>query len=264
MSKLQFDRAGVIAVLVQTRGRERPESLVSKLRARPFEDRGSDRFNCLGSSDEPLHSRQSILFPNVSGAEFFMRSNSRRDPPELPNFQSTNLTLKPLVSCQAIHTLHERRYMHFSWPCPKTGAPRPSKSTPVSLSRVRDLTAASSPQISLEDVRLLAPVERPGKYLAIGMNYRKHADEARRLGITVPEKQLWFNGELRQQSNTRELIFNIWQQNTYLTTAFTLEPGDLLATGTPEGSGCWHDTASIHPAGGCGAATAAHTKKYLM
>jgi 2-keto-4-pentenoate hydratase/2-oxohepta-3-ene-1,7-dioic acid hydratase in catechol pathway len=45
------------------------------------------------------------------------------------------------------------------------------------------------------------------------------------------------NGELRQQSNTRELIFNIWQQIAYLSTAFTLEPGDLLATGTPEGVG---------------------------
>lgn len=45
------------------------------------------------------------------------------------------------------------------------------------------------------------------------------------------------NGELRQQSNTQELIFNVWQQIAYLSTAFTLEPGHLLATGTPEGVG---------------------------
>jgi 2-keto-4-pentenoate hydratase/2-oxohepta-3-ene-1,7-dioic acid hydratase in catechol pathway len=215
------------------------------------------------------------------------------------------------------------------------------KSGANGLARVRELAASTSPQLTLEQTRLLAPVERPGKYLAIGMNYRKHAEEARRLGVAVPEKQLWFNkqttclagpfddidpgvtdkldyevelgvvigpnsaksvneaqahefvfgyfvandvsardwqmhtptftigksfdthgpigpwivtadevvdphnlalrcfvnGQLRQQSNTNELIFNIWQQIAYLSTAFTLEPGDLLATGTPEGVG---------------------------
>jgi 2-keto-4-pentenoate hydratase/2-oxohepta-3-ene-1,7-dioic acid hydratase in catechol pathway len=33
------------------------------------------------------------------------------------------------------------------------------------------------------------------------------------------------------------MIHNIWQQISYLSTAFTLEPGDLIATGTPEGVG---------------------------
>jgi 2-keto-4-pentenoate hydratase/2-oxohepta-3-ene-1,7-dioic acid hydratase in catechol pathway len=45
------------------------------------------------------------------------------------------------------------------------------------------------------------------------------------------------NGELRQSSNTSQLIHNVYQQIEYLSTAFTLEPGDLLATGTPEGVG---------------------------
>lgn len=45
----------------------------------------------------------------------------------------------------------------------------------------------------------------------------------------------WVNGELRQDSNTRHLIFNINQQIEHLTTAFTLEPGDVLATGTSSG-----------------------------
>jgi 2-keto-4-pentenoate hydratase/2-oxohepta-3-ene-1,7-dioic acid hydratase in catechol pathway len=209
------------------------------------------------------------------------------------------------------------------------------------LKKARELLANSSPSLPLKQAQLLAPLERPGKYLAIGMNYRKHAEEARRLGVAVPEKQLWFNkqttclagpyddidpgvtekldyevelgvvigpnsakhvseaeacqfvygyfvandvsardwqrhsptftvgksfdtygpigpwlvttdevadphkltlrcfvnGELRQQSNTSELIHSIWQQIAYLSTAFTLEPGDLLATGTPEGVG---------------------------
>jgi len=33
------------------------------------------------------------------------------------------------------------------------------------------------------------------------------------------------------------MIFNVWQQIAYLSTAFTLEPGDLIATGTPDGVG---------------------------
>ncbi|MBN8910044.1 MAG: fumarylacetoacetate hydrolase family protein, partial [Rhodospirillales bacterium] len=45
------------------------------------------------------------------------------------------------------------------------------------------------------------------------------------------------NGELRQENNTSEMVFNLWQQIAYLSTAFTLESGDLIATGTPEGVG---------------------------
>ena len=45
----------------------------------------------------------------------------------------------------------------------------------------------------------------------------------------------WVNGELRQDSNTKHLIFNINQQIEHLTTAFTLEPGDVIATGTSSG-----------------------------
>ena len=208
------------------------------------------------------------------------------------------------------------------------------------LDKVRDHVAKTSPERALSDVRLLPPVERPGKYLAIGMNYRKHLEEAARIGVPAPTRQLWFNkqtsclagpydpidpgvtdqldyevelgvvigapakqvseegakahvfgyfvandvsardwqfhsptftvgksfdthgpigpwivtaeeiedphalnlrckvnGEVRQESNTREMIFNIWQQIVYLSTAFTLESGDLIATGTPEGVG---------------------------
>lgn len=47
----------------------------------------------------------------------------------------------------------------------------------------------------------------------------------------------WVNGELRQQSNTRELIFDCFTLVEHLSTAFTLEPGDVVATGTPSGVG---------------------------
>lgn len=194
--------------------------------------------------------------------------------------------------------------------------------------------------VALSGARLLAPVERPGKYLAIGMNYKKHAEEAARLGVATPTQQLWFNkqttclagpfddidpgvtqaldyevelgvvigkpakrvgvedakdhvfgyfvandvsardwqrhsptftmgksfdthgpigpwittadevadphklglrcyvnGELRQDSDTSQLIYDLWRQISYLSTAFILEPGDLIASGTPEGVG---------------------------
>ncbi len=45
------------------------------------------------------------------------------------------------------------------------------------------------------------------------------------------------NGEIRQQSNTKHLIFNCFELIEHLSTAFTLEPGDLILTGTPSGVG---------------------------
>lgn len=45
------------------------------------------------------------------------------------------------------------------------------------------------------------------------------------------------NGEVRQNSNTKELIFNCFDQIAFLSKAMTLEPGDLILTGTPGGVG---------------------------
>lgn len=45
----------------------------------------------------------------------------------------------------------------------------------------------------------------------------------------------WVNGELRQNSNTNDLVFNINQIISYASQYFTLKPGDVIATGTPEG-----------------------------
>lgn len=211
---------------------------------------------------------------------------------------------------------------------------------PAGLQAVRAQASAGQGAVPLSSVRLLAPIERPGKYLAIGMNYAKHLEEADKLGVARAKYQTWFNkqttclsgpyddidpgvtekldyevelgavigkrakgvneadaegyvfgyfvandvsardwqfhtttftmgksfdthgpigpwivtadeapdphglelrcfvnGELRQSSNTNQMIHNLWQQIAYLSTAFTLEPGDLIATGTPEGVG---------------------------
>jgi 2-keto-4-pentenoate hydratase/2-oxohepta-3-ene-1,7-dioic acid hydratase in catechol pathway len=200
------------------------------------------------------------------------------------------------------------------------------------------------PRLSLAKVRILAPLVRPGKYLAIGMNYQKHLEEADKLGVARSQHQVWFNkqtsclsgpfddidpgvterldyevelgivigrrtkrvpkekaldhvfgyfvandvsardwqfhsptftigksfdthgpigpwivtadeiddpqqldlrcyvnGELRQSNNTRHMIHRIDEQISYLSQAFTLEPGDLIATGTPEGVGIGRD-----------------------
>jgi 2-keto-4-pentenoate hydratase/2-oxohepta-3-ene-1,7-dioic acid hydratase in catechol pathway len=208
------------------------------------------------------------------------------------------------------------------------------------LAAARDAAESTKEVIPLEGLSLLAPIERPGKYLAIGMNYRKHVEEAKRLGTPVPTHQYWFNkqtsclagpfedtdpgasqaldyevelgviigkatknvnaedaknhvfgyvvcndvsardwqahaptftvgksfdthgpigpwivtadeiadphtlglrcyvnGEQRQDGNTSELMYNVWDQIAYLSAAFTLDPGDLLATGTPSGVG---------------------------
>ena len=209
---------------------------------------------------------------------------------------------------------------------------------PELLARIA-ASLADAPRRPLSEVRLLAPL-RPRKFLAIGMNYRRHVEEARALGIPLPDGQVWFNkqtscvngpydpvskgvtekldyevelglvvgvpaksvpaehamdhvfgylvvndvsardwqmhsqtmtmgksfdthgpigpwivtadeipdphalalrclinGEVRQSSNTEQLIHRIPEQIAYLSTAFTLEPGDILSTGTPEGVG---------------------------
>lgn len=45
------------------------------------------------------------------------------------------------------------------------------------------------------------------------------------------------NGELRQSSNTADMVFNIYDQIVELSQVMTLEPGDIIYTGTPSGVG---------------------------
>ena len=47
----------------------------------------------------------------------------------------------------------------------------------------------------------------------------------------------YVNEELRQDGNTGEMIYDCFQQIEHLSQAFTLEPGDVIATGTPAGIG---------------------------
>lgn len=53
-------------------------------------------------------------------------------------------------------------------------------------------------------------------------------------GLTVETR---INGELRQRGNTRDFIFSLERILQALTAVMTLEPGDVIATGTPKGVG---------------------------
>lgn len=58
------------------------------------------------------------------------------------------------------------------------------------------LEACQSPRYPLSSVRLEAPITDPQKFLAIGMNYQKHAEEAKAGGVAIPTSQLWFNKQV--------------------------------------------------------------------
>jgi 2-keto-4-pentenoate hydratase/2-oxohepta-3-ene-1,7-dioic acid hydratase in catechol pathway len=210
--------------------------------------------------------------------------------------------------------------------------------------------AKSAPKLRLSDVRLTAPVARPGKILGIGLNYRDHAKET---GREAPTTQMWFNkqktsvndpfapimmptvssaldyevelvvvigrrgrhvphdraheiiggymvgndvsvrdwqratptmimgkgfdthapagpwittpdeagdisnmrlrcfvnGEKRQDGVAGDMVFDVPAQIEHLTKAFTLEPGDLIFTGTPAGVGVAHNPPSFMKVG---------------
>jgi 2-keto-4-pentenoate hydratase/2-oxohepta-3-ene-1,7-dioic acid hydratase in catechol pathway len=70
------------------------------------------------------------------------------------------------------------------------------------------------------------------KFMPIGP-YLVTADE-----VQDPQKlaiRTWLNSELRQNSNTDDMIFPVSEIISYISRHFTLEPGDVIITGTPEG-----------------------------
>lgn len=66
-----------------------------------------------------------------------------------------------------------------------------------------------------------------GPYLVVGEIEDPHS-----LSLT-----LRVNGEVRQSSSTSEMVFSIWEVIEYITRGVTLEPGDVISTGTPAGIG---------------------------
>ena len=73
------------------------------------------------------------------------------------------------------------------------------------------------------------------------------ADEVPRPGkLSI---RTWVNGELRQNSNTNQLIFGIRQLIADMSRIWTLEPGDVVATGTPGGVGMFRKPPKLLKAG---------------
>ena len=79
-------------------------------------------------------------------------------------------------------------------------------------------------------------------------SFRKSADTYAVLGpwlVTVDEiadpnlldLKIEVNGEVRQHSNTRHLVYDVHKLIEYASQRYTLEPGDIIMTGTPEGVG---------------------------
>ena len=197
-----------------------------------------------------------------------------------------------------------------------------------------EIRSVKAQPVPLKEAILLPPIPRPGKILAIGLNY---ADHVRETGASLPSRQIWFckqptaangpfdsiplptgevdyeaemvvvigkggrhitraeapeavfgycvgndvsvrdwqmatsqwmlgksfdshapfgpwittaddvpdphslgircfvNGDKRQDSNTSNLVFNVWDQIAHVSQVMTLEPGDLIFTGTPGG-----------------------------
>lgn len=61
--------------------------------------------------------------------------------------------------------------------------------------------------------------------------------------IDVSNLDIWLkvNGEYKQQSNTRNMVFSHEELISFISNTMTLEPMDIIATGTPEGVGPMND-----------------------
>lgn len=81
-----------------------------------------------------------------------------------------------------------------------TSVPGLNNSMRQLLARLPDMqatiTSTGGPDFALDDVVLAAPIDDPQKFMAIGMNYQQHADEAQAAGIPIPTSQLWFNKQV--------------------------------------------------------------------
>jgi 2-keto-4-pentenoate hydratase/2-oxohepta-3-ene-1,7-dioic acid hydratase in catechol pathway len=87
-------------------------------------------------------------------------------------------------------------------------------------------------------------LEKDGKQWMVGKTFdtfapvgptlvtRDEVPDPHKLGI-----RLRLNGKTMQDSNTEQMIFSVAQLVAYLSVVFTLEPGDLIFTGTPPGIG---------------------------
>ena len=87
-------------------------------------------------------------------------------------------------------------------------------------------------------------LKKDGKQWMVGKTFDTFAPTGPVLVTTdeIPDPhnlaiRLRLNGQVMQDSNTKQMIFNVGQVVSYLSQVFTIEPGDLIFTGTPPGVG---------------------------
>jgi 2-keto-4-pentenoate hydratase/2-oxohepta-3-ene-1,7-dioic acid hydratase in catechol pathway len=117
---------------------------------------------------------------------------------------------------------------------------RGGRNIPESQARAHVAGYAVGHDVSARDWQL----NKPGKQWMAGKTFDTFAPVGPALVTTdeVPDPQalgirLRLNGQTMQDSNTSELIFGVDAIIAYLSQIFTLEPGDLIFTGTPPGVG---------------------------
>jgi 2-keto-4-pentenoate hydratase/2-oxohepta-3-ene-1,7-dioic acid hydratase in catechol pathway len=92
--------------------------------------------------------------------------------------------------------------------------------------------------VSVRDWQQRSPTGTLGKsfdtHAPIGpwLTTRDELGDPRRLSV-----RSWVDGELRQNGSTAELMYDFGEMIAELSSVFTLEPGDILTTGTPAGVG---------------------------
>jgi 2-keto-4-pentenoate hydratase/2-oxohepta-3-ene-1,7-dioic acid hydratase in catechol pathway len=110
----------------------------------------------------------------------------------------------------------------------------------VAADRARDVIAGwlVVDDVSVRDWQLRTPTMTMGKSFdthgPIGpwLTTDDEVDDPHALGLRT-----WVDGKLVQDARTDDLIFDCWEMIEHLSSAFTLEPGDVIATGTPAGVG---------------------------
>lgn len=89
--------------------------------------------------------------------------------------------------------------------------------------------------------------QRATPTMVIGKSFDTHAPVGRVMASPGEIENLadlrlrcWVNGELRQDGRAGDMVFSLAEQIAHLSQAMTLEPGDLIFTGTPAGVGVAH------------------------
>ncbi|MGU3575013.1 fumarylacetoacetate hydrolase family protein [Brucellaceae bacterium C25G] len=81
----------------------------------------------------------------------------------------------------------------------------------------------------------------PGKNFDRSGSLGPYIVTADEIGIEPLTITTWVNGEIRQSDTTENMIFSIPYLIEYISTVCTLNPGDIILTGTPNGSGARFD-----------------------